>query len=245
MQLRGRGSAVASVVLTGLALAAGAVLARHVFELGPLFVAIVLLGFGACAGVLVVLSGKHLAGRSFGSANHVTLARGALIAVLLGLLGERAPDAAIAWLVVGVASLALVSDGIDGWLARRQGTASAFGARFDMETDALLILAVAALAWQLGKAGPWVLLAGLMRYAFVAAGMAIAWMRQPLPPSRRRQTACVVQTVSLVVCVAPPIEPPGSALIALLGVAFLTGSFGADVAWLARNAARKVSEARP
>ena len=39
-------------------------------------------------------------------------------------------------------------DGVDGWLARRSGIASAFGARFDMEIDALLILVLAVLAWR-------------------------------------------------------------------------------------------------
>ena len=38
--------------------------------------------------------------------------------------------------------------------------ASAFGARFDMETDALLLLVLAALAWQFDKAGAWVLASG-------------------------------------------------------------------------------------
>ena len=62
--------------------------------------------------------------------------------------------------------------------------ASAFGARFDMETDALLIQVLAILAWQYGKAGPWVLVSGLLRYLFVAAGWVWPWMREPLFPSR-------------------------------------------------------------
>ena len=33
--------------------------------------------------------------------------------------------------------VALSLDGVDGWLARREGLVSAFGARFDMEVDAL------------------------------------------------------------------------------------------------------------
>ena len=61
-------------------------------------------------------------------------------------------------------------DGVDGWLARRHRIASAFGARFDMEIDALLILALSVLAWRHEKAGAWVVASGLLRYAFVAAG---------------------------------------------------------------------------
>ena len=51
---------------------------------------------------------------------------------------------------------------------------SAFGARFDMEVDALLIQVLAVLAWQWDKAGPWVLMSGLLRYVFVAAGWVLA-----------------------------------------------------------------------
>jgi phosphatidylglycerophosphate synthase len=39
----------------------------------------------------------------------------------------------------------LALDGLDGWLARRFGLASAYGARFDMEVDGFLILVLALL----------------------------------------------------------------------------------------------------
>ena len=39
-----------------------------------------------------------------------------------------------------LASVALILDGVDGKVARRTRNASAFGARFDMEVDAFLIL---------------------------------------------------------------------------------------------------------
>ena len=48
----------------------------------------------------------------------------------------------------------------DGPAARRSGIASRFGARFDMETDALMILVLAVLAWRWDRAGAWVLLPG-------------------------------------------------------------------------------------
>ena len=42
--------------------------------------------------------------------------------------------------------VALALDWVDGQVARRTGTCSAFGARFDMETDAFLILVLSAYA---------------------------------------------------------------------------------------------------
>jgi phosphatidylglycerophosphate synthase len=111
--------------------------------------------------------------------------------------------------------------------------ASEFGARFDMETDALLVLALAVLAWQWDRAGAWVLLSGLLRYGFVAAGWLLPWLRRPLPPSRRRQTVCVVQIVVLLAVIAPLLPPGGSSPIALAGLLLLTASFAIDLSWLA------------
>ncbi|PYR47231.1 MAG: hypothetical protein DMF89_19515 [Acidobacteria bacterium] len=111
---------------------------------------------------------------------------------------------------VAIALVVVLLDGVDGWVARRTRTASAFGERFDLETDAALILVLAILAWQYGKAGPWVLLSGLLRYLFVAAGWLWPWMGAPLASSLRGKTVCVVQIVALIVAIAPPITPPTS-----------------------------------
>ena len=119
---------------------------------------------------------RHHPFARFGAANQVTVARGALVALLAGLIGEHTVAGA-PWLALALATVVAVFDGVDGWLARRTGMASDFGARFDMETDALLILVLALLAWQFGKAGVWVLSSGLLRYGFVAAGLALPWMR--------------------------------------------------------------------
>ena len=55
-------------------------------------------------------------------------------------------------------------------MARARGETSAFGARFDMETDAALLLALSLAVPALGVAGWWVLAIGGLRYAYVAAG---------------------------------------------------------------------------
>jgi len=112
---------------------------------------------------------------------------------------------------------------------------SAFGARFDMEVDALLIQVVAILAWQWDKAGAWILASGLLRYLFVAAGWVWAWMQAPLPPSFVRKTICVVQTAALLVALWPQVTPPGSALVAAAGLGALSYSFMTDTIWLWRH----------
>ena len=80
------------------------------------------------------------------------------------------------------------------------------------------------------------MLAGALRYLFVAAALALPWLAAPLPPSRRRQALCVVQIVALDrVPRAMASAPPASAAVALLGLLLLGGSFALDVAWLARR----------
>jgi phosphatidylglycerophosphate synthase len=110
--------------------------------------------------------------------------------------------------------------------------ASAFGARFDIEIDAALIQVLAILVWQYGKAGSWILMAGLLRYAFVAAGLFLSWMRRPLPASRRARAICIVQIVALVVAMLPPVPRETSQLVAAAGLIALVYSFAVDTLWL-------------
>jgi len=129
-------------------------------------------------------------------------------------------------------------DGVDGWLARRTGMASAFGARFDMEVDALLILALSIAVWRHGKAGAWMIASGLLRYTFVAAGAAWTWMREPLAPTNRARVICVVQIAALLAALLPNVHPPASAAIAGAGLAALAYSFAVDTKrlWQQRQA---------
>ena len=137
--------------------------------------------------------------------------------------------------VVLLGALATALDGLDGWVARRTQTESAFGARFDVEVDALLILVLAILAWRYGKAGPWVLSSGLLRYAFVAAGWILPWMNKPLTPTRRAKVICVVQIGGLLIALLPAVTPPASGAIAGAALAALIYSFALDVERLRRS----------
>ena len=162
-------------------------------------------------------------------ANVVTAVR-LVLALSLWLIGPAA-----SWTLAGVAATGATLDLVDGPIARRSGRASAFGARFDMETDAFLILTLSILVWRMGHAGAWVVASGLLRYAFAAAGWLLPWLAADLPPSVRRQAVCVVQIVALIVALAPIVTPPLSTAISAVGLAILTWSFYVDIAWLARH----------
>lgn len=170
----------------------------------------------------------------FGAANQVTTARAGMVALVASLIGEPVTDES-AILAVAVSLAATLLDGLDGRFARRKGIASSFGARFDMETDAALILVLAVLAWQNEKAGAWVVLSGLLRYLFIAAGWGWSWMRKPLPSSLRGKVICVVQIVVLVAVLIPWVPPPVSSALAAFGLAVLAYSFLADTLWLWRQ----------
>ena len=173
-------------------------------------------------------------GTPLGPAGRVTLARAILVGgvtalVTMNLIGREAPTAVL----VAIAAVALALDAVDGYVARRTGTASAFGARFDMEVDAFLILVLSVNAAR--SLGAWVLLIGLMRYGFAAAAWAAPWLRAPLPPSFARKTVAALQGVLLVACGSGLPPQPLAAALAGIALGSLSWSFGRDVLWLWRH----------
>jgi phosphatidylglycerophosphate synthase len=170
--------------------------------------------------------------RDFGWANRATLLRGSLVIVLVALapFADHLTDSL--WLYGWMALLALILDGVDGKVARATGSQSDFGARFDMELDALFILGLSVAVLALGKAGPWVLALGLIRYAFVIASHFLDWLNAPLPESFRRKTVCVWQIVTLLVAVLPPVNALFASITLATALALLVWSFFLDIHWL-------------
>ncbi len=194
---------------------------------------------GAVLGYLAVVAAtarqasRHRA--AIGWASRVTLARAGLVVVLGAALAVPHVLHEQAWWLVGLAGLVLALDGVDGSLARRLGESSAFGARFDMEVDAALILVLCVAVMMAGLAGPWVLAIGLMRYAFVGAARLWPWLSAPLPPSLRRKAVCVWQVAALMLSLTPVVGPALAVPILGSALVLLALSFAADVAWLRRN----------
>ncbi|HCK81828.1 MAG TPA: CDP-alcohol phosphatidyltransferase family protein [Candidatus Competibacter sp.] len=234
--------AVSALFDTGTALLLVAVAAAVIGQQFHLSLAYVSQAVAVFAGLLLMLSPflpQHLPLQRFGAANRVTLARAGIAALAAGLIGPFEPTPTLSWSIAALAGLALLLDGADGWLARRHGLASRFGARFDLEVDAFLILVLAVLVYHSAKAGVWVLLSGGMRYGFVALGQVLPWLQQPLPPRKRRQTICVVQSVTLVLCLTPVLVPPWTNRLAAVALVLLAISFALDVVWLARRSSRR------
>jgi phosphatidylglycerophosphate synthase len=189
--------------------------------------------FAVTMAIAVSFIGEHPF-PTFGPANRLTTIRLMMVALVAGLIGEPAVQP-VAWVAALLASSVAALDGVDGWLARRSRMTSVFGARLDMETDALLIMVLSILVWHHEKAGAWVLLGGLMRYGFVAAGWLMRWMSAPLSPTQRAKVIAVAHTMGLCVAMAPVVPVPFSTFVAASTLAALSWSFSVDVRRLWRN----------
>lgn len=189
------------------------------------------LGYTAVGGAVLTVALRRT-GAPLGPAGRVTLTRAALIAgvtalVAAAFLGD-VPTAAL----VALAALALTLDAVDGYVARRTRTASSFGARFDMETDAYLVLALSVHVGTL--LGPWVLAIGAMRYAFGAAALVAPWLGAPLPDRYTRKVVAATQGVVLVTVSTEILPAPAATAATALALAALLWSFGRDILLLRR-----------
>lgn len=221
------------VPAAALAVAMAGAVALLRADIWPAGVGFALVGASALVAVVGVMAARHYPYPRFGLCNAVTLARAGMVVALLVKLGSGAQG----WDVLLVATFALCLDGVDGWLARRSGLVSAFGARFDMETDAALALVLAAHVWLGGMAGPEVLLLGLMRYGFVAAFWPFPWLAAALPERFGRKLVCVIQIAALILLQVPGLTAGLAQGVAWAAVAALIWSFGRDTLWLWRHRA--------
>jgi len=230
-----RASAVSTQLVGLFAVVSLAAAARTGLPVSDLYAFKAPAAFALSMAVALGFLHEHHPFARFGPANQVTMIRALVVALIVGLVGElRAP--VLAATAAAASGVVTMLDGLDGWLARRHRIASAYGARFDMEVDALLILALSILAWRFEKAGVWVVASGVMRYVFVTAGWWWTWLRAPLPPSRRRQAVCVFQVAALTIALVPFIVPPLSTIITASALAALVYSFLVDILCLWRRA---------
>lgn len=199
-------------------------------------------GWGWLVGLVVAVFGNAALARgldragatSVGFANGVTLTRATLLAAVAALVADSfATAASVAVPVVVLSVPALLLDAVDGAVARRTATATAIGARFDMEVDALLIMVLSVFVAR--SAGHWVAVIGLARYAFLLVGETVPWMRARLPFRYWRKVVAATAGVVLTFSASGFGPPPVTALLLMATVALLAESFGRDVVWLWTN----------
>lgn len=182
-------------------------------------------------GLLLTAAAQRAAATTLGPAGLVTLARAVLVGCVTALVAHGlVTGAASTAVLVVLSTLALVLDAVDGWVARRTATATALGARFDMEVDAVLLLVLS--VHVAGLLGPWVLAIGLMRYGFVAAGRELPWLAAPLPPRYSAKVVAAAQGIVLVAAASGALPQPLAGALVATALASLMWSFARDVGWL-------------
>lgn len=169
----------------------------------------------------------------FGSANAATAARSTAVGLITALVATSFTASISVPLLLCLTIPALAFDAVDGWLARRTDSATELGARFDMEVDAFLLLALS--TYVAPEVGWWALAIGLLRYGFVAAGWLLPMMRQPLPPRYWRKVAAAVSGIALTVAASGLFALWVDVAVTAIALALLVESFGRDVAWLVRH----------
>jgi phosphatidylglycerophosphate synthase len=188
------------------------------------------LACGLVVGAAVVRGLAWGRAEALGPADLVTLVRVVLTCGIAALAAESFVRESVRPTVVALAAAALLLDAVDGPVARRTRSCSVFGARFDGEADAFLLLVLS--AYVARSAGVWVLLIGVLRYAFAVAGWALPWLQGQLPHRYWRKVVTAIQGVVLVIAAAG-LAPEALTYVALVGaLALLTESFGRDVLWL-------------
>ncbi len=163
-------------------------------------------------------------------ADRVTLSRAILAGGVTALVADSFARPEPVTLMVVLTSVALALDAVDGYTARRTGTTSELGARFDMEIDSFLVLVLC--LYVAPTVGGWVLAIGAMRYAFVAASWVLGWMRGSLPPRYWRKVVAAIQGVMLTVAMGDVLPGPLTTVVLVASLALLVESFGRDIAWL-------------
>ena len=210
-----------------VAVATVLVIARHHAAVGNAAVPAGLLG--ALPGVLSAALIVRRRPRTTTPADRVTLTRavlacGVLAATVLGIAADV--PLRTGWLL-SLVVVTLVLDAVDGPVARRTGTASAAGARLDMEVDAGVLLVISLAAGSV--VGWWVLLIGAIRYLLAAAAWLRPQLRVTLPRSEFRVWVAAGQAVALPFALAPFIAVDVARAVIGVALALLVVSFGSEV----------------
>ncbi|MER7003624.1 CDP-alcohol phosphatidyltransferase family protein [Dactylosporangium sp. NPDC000555] len=210
-------------MLGALAASAGLGTAGWLVGLASGVVTFVALGYGLRRSAAVV----------FGAANWVTLTRAGLVGGVAALTADSFSRPTPVPVLCALSAVALVLDAVDGYVARRTGGVTALGAKFDMETDAWLILVLSVYVAQ--SVGPWVLAIGAMRYVIGVSAWLVPWLRGPVPPRYWRKVVAAMQGVTLAVA-ASGLLPLGVTTAAVaISLLFLVESFGSEVLWRLRR----------
>lgn len=135
--------------------------------------------------------------------NALTIARIVMVPVVLAVLLWRPDDQLWRWLATGLFSVAMLTDFVDGFLARRWQVVSAFGKLADPIADKIMVVGLLlGLAWL--DEVPWVM-AGVVvaREVLVTVGRLLVASKSVVAAGWSGKVKTAAQTVGLFMMLAP------------------------------------------
>ncbi|MFO8113936.1 MAG: CDP-alcohol phosphatidyltransferase family protein [Halorubrum sp.] len=145
--------------------------------------------------------------RLLGIANAITLARGALYAVVAGFVAVP-PGTTLAWVPALCYGTGVALDNLDGTVAREVGRETEIGRRLDMAFDTFGFVAAPLVAVLWGLLPVWYLAISAARYVFRGA----VWLRRvrglpvgDLPDSDLGRYLAGAQMIFVTVALVPPV----------------------------------------
>jgi phosphatidylglycerophosphate synthase len=128
--------------------------------------------------------------------------------------------------------MVLLLDWFDGFFARYLNETSKFGAIFDQETDAFLLL-ILTLSLYLNHNVPiTIFLIPSYRYVFLILGLHFKWLKNTLPESYLRKVICSITILLLIICHMQSLSINHVQIISILAFLMITFSFTKDIIWL-------------
>lgn len=172
--------------------------------------------------------------------NLVTASRGLAGLLVVWVLLGPLPDRLGFWLFVG----AMLTDLVDGWLARKLGAISIVGQWLDPASDKVLGDACWLALWGVGWAPGWLALTMVARDVVVAAGFVLAWRRGVrFEPNLAGRLMVSFEGIALAVLLfhGPWLGVDWPAVGTALGIVALALSLGSAVEYLAQGPGRRPS----
>jgi len=168
--------------------------------------------------------------------NAVTFLRAALVPVILVLLALSDEFAGARWFAFAVFLFAALTDTLDGWVARRLGGVTAFGAFADPLADKLLVVGVLASLALFGEI-PWWLVGIVFGRETIVTMLRLVLVRRAgvvVPATLWGKLKTVTQMVAAGAVILPPLT--GRLVDALLALTVvMTVGSGLDYLWRIRT----------
>ncbi|MDP8943049.1 MAG: CDP-diacylglycerol--glycerol-3-phosphate 3-phosphatidyltransferase, partial [Actinomycetota bacterium] len=172
--------------------------------------------------------------------NTLTVVRILLVPVLIVVLLEATAGGSV--VAAAVFAIAALTDGLDGYLARRHQSVTTFGKVMDPVADKLLIVAALIALVSLDRLAAWVAMVIIAReFAVSALRMAAGQLGAVIPASRLGKLKTIVQVATVMALIAA--HDAGAAWVQALVYATVAVTVVSGVDYFL-NVRRRIEEAR-